>query len=56
MIDVHERILMIDTETTNDLDYPFCYDVGYQVFDLDGNIYEEGSFINEDIFLDKELM
>ena len=56
MIDAHERILMIDTETTNDIDYPFCYDVGYQVFDLDGNIYEEGSFINEDIFLDKELM
>jgi DNA polymerase III epsilon subunit-like protein len=56
MIDENERIIMIDTETTNDIDYPFCYDVGYHIFDLAGNVYEEGSYVNSDIFLDKELM
>lgn len=56
MIEMYERILMIDTETANDIDYPFCYDVGYRVFDLAGNVYEEASYVNSDIFLDKELM
>ena len=56
MIESNERIMMIDCETTNDIDYPFCYDVGYRIFDLAGNVYEEASFVNADIFLDKELM
>ena len=56
MIEPTERIMMIDTETTNDIDYPFCYDVGYRIFDLAGNVYEEASYVNADIFLDKELM
>ena len=56
MIEMYERILMIDTETANDIDYPFCYDIGYRVFDLAGNVYEEASYVNSDIFLDKELM
>jgi DNA polymerase III epsilon subunit-like protein len=47
---------MIDTETTNDIDDPIVYDVGYEVFDLFGNSYEKGSLVNKDIFLDKELM
>lgn len=56
MIDVNERIMMIDTETTNDIEDPICYDVGYRVFDLAGNVYEEASMVNADIFLDKEFM
>ena len=56
MIEPTVRIMMLDTETTNDIDFPFCYDVGYRVFDLAGNIYEEASFVNADVFLDKELM
>lgn len=56
MIDYSERILILDTETTNSLDDPICYDLGYSVFDLMGNIYEEASFVNADIFLDKDFM
>jgi len=56
MIDSTEKIMMIDTETTNSLDDPICYDVGYRVFDLNNNIYEEASLVNADVFLDKELM
>lgn len=56
MIDVNERILMLDSETTNSLEDPICYDVGYRVFDLAGNVYDEASMVNADIFLDKEFM
>lgn len=47
---------MIDTETTNDIDCPIVYDVGFMVIDTDGNIYDEFSFVVADIFLDDELM
>ena len=56
MIEETTRIIMLDTETTNSLDDPICYDVGYRVFDLAGNVYEEASMVNADIFLDKEFM
>lgn len=49
-------ILMIDTETTNEIDCPFVYDVGYQIFTLADGVLCERSFVNADIFLDKELM
>lgn len=51
-----EKILVLDTETTNGLDFPLVYDVGYIVADYDGNIYHRDSFVNADIFCDKELM
>ena len=51
-----EKILVLDTETTNGLDFPLVYDVGYIVADYDGNIYHKDSFVNADIFCDKELM
>ena len=51
-----EKILVLDTETTNGLDSPLVYDVGYIVADYDGNIYHRDSFVNADIFCDKELM
>lgn len=51
-----ERIIVIDTETTNSLDDPFCYDVGFAVINPLGEVFESFSFVVADIFLDKELM
>ena len=51
-----EKILIIDTETTNTIDDALVYDVGYIVADYEGKIYHRGSFVNADIFCDKELM
>ena len=56
MIDVHTPIIMIDTETTNDIDCPIVYDVGYQIFTLADGILCEKSFLNADVFCDHELM
>lgn len=56
MISPNDVIMMIDTETTNDLDCPIVYDVGYQIFSLSEGILCERSFVNADVFLDKELM
>lgn len=49
-------IIMIDTETTNDIDCPIVYDVGYQIFKMNGELFCEHSFVNADVFLDKEMM
>lgn len=52
-------ILVIDTETANsfsdvegklDLTNSLVYDIGYQVIDKKGNIYEKNSFVIYDIF------
>lgn len=56
MIDKNDVIMMIDTETTNDIDCPFVYDVGYQLFTLEEGVLLERSFVNADVFLDKSLM
>lgn len=56
MIARDENILMIDTETTNDIDCPIVYDVGYQIFSLDGGVVCERSFVNADVFKDPALM
>ena len=56
MIDIHTPIIMIDTETTNSLDDPLCYDIGFAVVDILGNVYESHSFVVSDVFCDKELM
>lgn len=50
------KYLMFDTETTNEITCPFCYDFGYSVVDESGKVYEQGSFVVADVFLDKELM
>lgn len=55
-INKNTKIMMIDTETTNDIDCPIVYDVGFSIFDLEGNTYAERSYVNADIFLDKNLM
>ena len=56
MIENNDVIMMLDTETTNDLDCPFVYDVGYQIFTLTEGVLCERSFVNADVFLDKDLM
>ena len=53
---MNEKFIVLDTETTNDIDCPLAYDIGFAVIDNKGNIYETHSFVVADIFLDKELM
>lgn len=50
------KFLVIDTETTNSIDDPFCYDVGFAVVEADGSVVEAHSYVVADIFLDNELM
>lgn len=52
----NDVIMMIDTETANDIDCPIVYDVGYQIFNLKGETLCERSFVNADVFLDHKLM
>ena len=56
MINRDDVVIMIDVETTNDIECPIVYDVGYQIFSLSEGVLCERSFVNADIFLDKELM
>ena len=56
MIEMNDRILIVDTETTNSLDDPMCYDVGFRVFDMSGKVYEEASLVNRDVFCDSKFM
>ena len=51
-----QKYLMFDTETTNDIECPICYDFGFAVIDEEGTIYEKGSYVVADTFLDKKLM
>ena len=51
-----EKFLMVDTETANTIEDPFYYDLGFAVVDTTGKVYEVGSFVNADIFLDTEMM
>lgn len=48
--------IMLDTETTNDIDCPLVYDFGFCVLDDDNNVRASYSFVNADIFCDDELM
>lgn len=56
MVDKNDRFIVIDTETTNTIDDPLCYDIGFAVVDVNGNVYEKHSFIISEIFLDKDFM
>ena len=51
-----EKYIMLDTETTNSIDDPICYDVGFAVVDREGTIYEAHSFVVAEVFLNEELM
>lgn len=50
-------IVVLDTETANDLDNPLVYDIGWAIIDKYGNVYRTRSFVNREIFfLEKDLM
>lgn len=52
-----EFFLVLDVETANFTQDPLVYDLGFQVIDRKGNVYESESFIIYDIFvLEKDLM
>lgn len=51
------NVLIIDTETTNSIEQPLPYDVGYQIINIPtGQVLCERSFLISEIFLDHELM
>lgn len=51
-----KKYLIIDTETTNSIDDPLAYDVGFAVIDEAGHVYESHSYVVAEIFLDEGLM
>ena len=51
-----EKFIVLDTETTNSLDDPIVYDVGFAVVDGNGKIFEKHSYVVADVFLDCDLM
>lgn len=53
---MEKKYIVLDTETTNSLDDPMAYDIGFAVIDRRGKVYETHSYVIADIFLDKELM
>lgn len=56
MINNETLFLVVDTETTNSIDDPFAYDVGFAVVKATGEVLETHSYVVADIFLDRELM
>lgn len=53
---MNDLFMVVDTETTNSLDDPICYDVGFAVVDSTGFVHEKFSYVVAEIFLDEELM
>jgi len=51
-----EKFIILDTETTNDIECPLVYDFGFSVIDANGKAYASYSFVNADVFCDDELM
>lgn len=49
-------IMMLDVETAGGFDQKLVYDFGFAIADKQGNIYEEHSFVIEEIFTQTELM
>lgn len=51
------KVIVLDTETTNSIDDPICYDIGWAVVETEtGEIIKSESFAVAEVFLDKELM
>lgn len=49
--------MVLDTETANDINQPFVFDIGGAIVDKKGYVYETFSFINREVFYDMpELM
>ena len=51
-----KKYIVFDCETTNSLDDPIFFDIGWAVIDEEGAVYETASYVNADVFLDDELM
>ena len=51
-----KKILIIDTETVGELNYPIAYDIGLVVTDRNGNIYHQAHFVVKEIFGDLQRM
>lgn len=50
-------IMVVDIETANDVDEGIAYDIGFIVADTKGNIYEQGSYMVQEMFFDyKDLL
>ena len=47
-----EYFIVVDTETTNTIEQPLPYDIGWAVCDRNGNIYKQHSFVVAEIFCD----
>lgn len=51
------NVIVLDTETTNTIDDPIAYDIGWAVVNLGtGAILERRSYAIKEVFLDEELM
>lgn len=50
------KMIILDTETTNDIDCPLVYDFGFAVIDENAHVYASYSYVNADVFCDDELM
>ena len=46
----NHKYILIDTDTCTSMDHPFVYNFAGSVIDQHGNVYEEGNFINADVF------
>jgi hypothetical protein len=46
--------IVLDVETTGDVNNALVYDLGYIVCDLKGNVYEKRSYVINDIFFKEE--
>lgn len=48
--------LLLDVETTGSFETPLIYDLGLAIVDKQGKIYEERSFVIEEIYTNRDLM
>lgn len=50
------NFIVLDTETTNSLEEPLAYDIGWAVITEEGEVLKTESYAVAEIFLDKDLM
>lgn len=53
-MDKNEKIMVFDTETVN-IEKCFCYNVGYVIVDLNGQVFEQKDFVVEQMWNNKAL-
>lgn len=53
---MEKNVIVLDTETTNDIECPLTYDIGWLVTTYEGEPVKAYSYVVADVFLDKELM